>query len=1037
MATELTNKIHTPKELEDIQSAILKSTDSQTPCIVIPSGTCCQARGSIEVKEAIQRALERHHLSNKVSLRITGCGGFCQSEPNIVIYPNEIYYQKLSPDDAEEVVFKTILEGKIIERLLFKDPNTGERFIHLKEIPFFQKQLRLLLDNNLLVDPTNINDYLAVDGYHALSKVLQEKTPEEVIDEIKHSGLRGRGGAGFLTGEKWELCRKAKGDKKYVICNADEGDPGAYMDRSLLEGNPHSIIEGMIIGGYAIGASEGIIYVRDEYPLAVENCGLAIKMSREYGFLGNDILGSGFSFDIKISMGAGAFVCGEETALIASIEGKRGIPVQRPPFPAQKGLWGKPTNINNVETWANVPIIIAKGANWYSKIGTEKSKGTKIFSLVGKINNTGLVEVPLGITLREIIYDIGGGIPNGRKLKAVQTGGPSGGCIPASLIDLPIDYESLKKAGSIMGSGGMIVMDENTCMVDIARYYISFLNDESCGKCLSCREGTRKMLEILTDISEGEGKDSDIELLKELALTIKDVSLCGLGQTAGNPVLASICYFQEEFKEHIKKHYCQAGVCKALVKSTCQNACPAGIDVPRYIRLIREGKFGKAVAVIREKIPFPAVLGYVCLHFCEAKCRRGEIDEPLAIKMLKRFAADHDTGFWKQYLKILPSSGKRVGVVGSGPAGLTVAYYLAKQGHKVTVFEAAPVVGGMMRLGIPEFRLPRKVLDREIEEIKAVGVEIKVNKRIESLDELFKQGYDAVFIGIGAYRSKNMEIEGENNNSAVINGIDFLKDVNLGFKTNICNKVLVIGGGNAAIDASRSALRLGAKEVVITYRRTQGAMPASTEEIKEALEEGVKINFLVTPTRIINLNGKLKVEFVRMELGSTDTSGRRQPIPIKGSEFFGEYDLIVKNIGDLPDVPENFGLMLKKNGEILVDSDTLATSREGVYAGGDVVTGPASVIEAIAAGRQAAISIDKYLGGMGDIDEKLAPPENITPFSIEEGEKNRPPMKMLELDKRKGGFLVELGFDKEEAIEEAGRCLRCDLEDYETIRKNK
>jgi len=1023
------DRIRTSKDLEDLRAKIIKGRSSKIPCIVIPSGTCCQARGSSDVIESFKKEGEKHSLWDKIALRITGCGGFCQSEPNLIIYPEDIYYQKVSPEDAEEVILETVLGGRVIERLLYADPNTGERFTHLSEIPFFKKQKRLLLANNLQVDPTSINDYLAANGYSALSKVLQEKTPNEVVNDIKQSGLRGRGGAGFSTGTKWELCRKAMGDVKYVICNADEGDPGAYMDRSLLEGNPHSVIEGMIIGGYAIGASEGFIYARNEYPLAVKHCEMAIEKAREYGFLGNDILGSGFSFDIKISMGAGAFVCGEETALIASIQGERGIPRQRPPFPAERGLWDKPTNINNVETWANVPMIMSKGADWYSKIGTKKGKGTKIFSLVGKINNTGLVEVQLGTTLREIVYNIGGGIPNNKRFKAVQTGGPSGGCIPASLLDLPVDYESLAKAGSIMGSGGMIVMDENTCMIDIARYYTAFLNDESCGKCLPCRKGTQRMLEILTDISEGKGKEGDLELLEELAFVIKDTSLCGLGQTAPNPVLASIRYFREEYEEHIKKHYCRAGVCKALVKSPCQNACPARIDVPRYIRLIDEGKLGEAVAVIREKVPFPAVLGCVCLHFCEAKCRRGEIDEPLAIRVLKRFAAEHDTGLWKQNSKVLPSSGKKVAVVGSGPAGLTTAYYLAKLGHKITVFEALPVTGGMMRLGIPEYRLPREVLNREIDEIKAVGVEIRTNSKVESLDELFEQSYSAIFISVGAHQGIDMGIEGEAT-AGILDGVDFLRDVNLGMKGNIGNKVLVVGGGNTAIDASRTALRLGAKEATIAYRRTRAEMPASAEEISEALKEGVKIVYLVAPVKIINLNGKLKVEFIRMELGGVDESGRRRPIPVKGSEFVGEYDTIIKAIGERPEVPDGYVLSVGRGGGIAVDSDTLATSREGVYAGGDAVTGPASVIEAIAAGRQAAISIDRYLGGRGDIDEQLAPPEEVTPFTIEEGERRRPPMDMLPLDKRKGFAQVELGFDAAKATEEAKRCLRCDLEEH-------
>lgn len=564
LAESPVKKIQNIKDLDSLRAKVIQSRSSEVPCIVIPSGTCSQARGSTDIIEAFQKEIDRHSLEDKVGLKITGCGGFCQTEPNIVLYPSEIYYQKLSPEDVEEVIFETVLEGKIIDRLLYADPITGKNFLHLNEIPFFKKQKRLLLANNLRVNPTSIEDYLAVGGYGALAKALQEKTADGVIDEMKRSGLRGRGGAGFLTGAKWEFCRKVKSDVKYVICNADEGDPGAYMDRSLLEGNPHSVIEGMLIGAYAIGACEGFIYVRNEYPLAVKHCEMAIEKARGYGFLGNDILGSGFSFDINIAIGAGAFVCGEETALIASIQGERGTPRQRPPFPAQRGLRGMPTNINNVETWANVPLIISGGADWYSEIGTEKSKGTKIFSLVGKINNTGLVEVPLGTTLREIIYDIGGGIPQGKKFKAVQTGGPSGGCIPASLLDLPIDYESLKKVGSIMGSGGMIVMDEDSCMIDIARYYTSFLNDESCGKCLPCREGTQRMGEILTVISEGKGEEGDIELLEELAAVIKDTSLCGLGQTAPNPVLSTIRYFRNEYEAHINEKRCPAGLCKEL-----------------------------------------------------------------------------------------------------------------------------------------------------------------------------------------------------------------------------------------------------------------------------------------------------------------------------------------------------------------------------------------------------------------------------------------------------------------------------------------
>ena len=577
------NKLKTSADLKNIIQA--RSKKSNKPCIVLATGTCGIARGADKVAIALKKELKQHDLKSKVDLKITGCHGFCEIEPYLTILPEEIFYVKVQPDDVKEIIAETVIRKKIIERLLYTDPDTNKKIIKEKDVPFYKKQTRNILSNNALIDPQSIEDYFGIDGYSSLLKVLSSMTPGEVIDEVKQSGIRGRGGAGFPTGFKWEFCRKAKGDKKYIICNADEGDPGAYMDRGLLEGNPHSIIEGMIIGAYAIGANQGFVYIRDEYPIAVKTIDNAIKQARQYGLLGKDILGSNFDFDITIVRGAGAFVCGEETALIASIEGKKGEPRQRPPFPAQKGLWRKPTNINNVETWANIPLIISKSAKWFAKIGTEKSKGTKIFSLVGKINNTGLVEVPMGISLKELIYEIGGGILSGKSFKAVQTGGPSGGCIPKTLLDTPIDYERLKEAGSIMGSGGMVVMDEDTCMVNVARYFLEFLQDESCGKCLSCREGIKRMTEIVTNITKGQGLDGDLELLEELAVVVKDTSMCGLGQTAANPVLSTLRYFREEYEEHIKNKKCPAGVCTALIQysiisekcvgcEACKKVCP-------------------------------------------------------------------------------------------------------------------------------------------------------------------------------------------------------------------------------------------------------------------------------------------------------------------------------------------------------------------------------------------------------------------------------------------------------------------------------
>ena len=552
-------------ELEKIREEISESRKKRKTCITVCGGTGCHAYGCLKVAQAFKDEIKNQGLQDSVDVRTTGCHGFCERGPIVVIQPKGVFYQRIKLEDIKEVIAETIVGKKIIGRLLYVDPRTQEKIVREKNVPFYKKQKRIIFGNNGFIDPTDIRDYIALDGYRALTKILFDMTSEEVIEEIIASGLRGRGGAGFLTGKKWEICHDVNSDVKYVICNADEGDPGAYMDRSLLEGNPHSVIEGMIIGAYAIGASEGYIYVRMEYPLAVKNVTLAITEAKKLGLLGESILGSEFGFDIHVFRGAGAFVSGEETSLMASIEGKRAFPKQRPPFPAQEGLWGKPTNINNVETWANVPLIINKGAEWYSKIGTRGSKGTKIFSLVGKINNTGLVEVPMGMTLKEIIYDIGGGVKDNKKFKAVQTGGPSGGCIPAEMLNLPIDFETLTKAGSMMGSGGMIVMDEDTCMVDVARYFLDFTQQESCGKCVPCRIGTKQLVDILTRITQGNGEEGDIEKLEDLAKTVKEGSLCQLGGTAPNPVLTTIRNFKDEYEAHIRDKSCPALVCKELI----------------------------------------------------------------------------------------------------------------------------------------------------------------------------------------------------------------------------------------------------------------------------------------------------------------------------------------------------------------------------------------------------------------------------------------------------------------------------------------
>ncbi len=569
------HKIKSPQELEDLRKSIIERRDPNKPCIAICSGTGCLAYGCLDLIAAFRKEVKSRKLEAEVDIRATGCPGFCEKGALLTIYPQGIFYQRVKIEDVPEIISQTILKGEIIDRLLYVDPNTGEKFIYEENLPFYKKQQRLLLSSNNRIDPTSIDDYLAIGGYAALSKVLCEKSPQQIIDEVKQSGLRGRGGGGFPTGVKWESCRRAKGDTRYIVCNCDEGDPGAYMDRSLMEGNPHSVLEGMIIGAYAIGSSRGYVYIRNEYPLAVKNVTIAIKQAEEYGLLGENILGTGFNFRVTVNRGGGAFVCGESTALMASLEGKVGEPRAKYIHTVEKGLYNQPSCLNNVETWANVPLIILKGADWYNKIGTARSKGTKIFSLVGKVNNTGLVEVPMGMTLREIIYDVGGGIRGGKRFKAVQTGGPSGGFIPESLIDLPVDYDELTRVGSMMGSGAMIVTDEDTCMIDMAKYFLNFLEEESCGKCLPCREGIKRMREILTSISEGKGKEEDIDLLERLSATLIDTSLCGLGGTAPNPILTTLRYFRDEYEAHIKERRCPARVCKELISYfILQDKCP-------------------------------------------------------------------------------------------------------------------------------------------------------------------------------------------------------------------------------------------------------------------------------------------------------------------------------------------------------------------------------------------------------------------------------------------------------------------------------
>ena len=1030
------------EQLNELREKLAGAVKVDMTYVSICAGTGCHACGCRPVANQFKKLFAERGLEEKYQLKTTGCHGFCERGPVVVIKPQGIFYQQMKPEDVEEVIEKTLEKGEVVHRLLYRHPQTGEEIVREEDVPFYKYQQRIVFADNGRLDPHDIEDYIRLGGYQALTKALFEMTPEGVIDAVKQSGLRGRGGAGFPTGLKWEFCRKSPGNDKFIVCNADEGDPGAYMDRSVLEGNPHSVIEGMIIGGYATGANEAYVYVRDEYPLAVENLTFAIGEAKKRGLLGHNILGSDHTFNVKISRGGGAFVCGEETALIASLEGRVGEPRPRPPYPAVSGLWNKPTNVNNVETWANVPHIIRKGPDWFASIGTKNSKGTKIFSLVGKINNTGLVEVPMGFKLSDIIYNIGGGIPKGKKFKAVQTGGPSGGCIPAKMINLTIDYEELAKVDSIMGSGGLIVMDESTCMVDLARYFLEFLKEESCGKCVPCREGIDRSLEVLNRICAGEGTPEDIPLLEELATTIQDFSLCGLGQTAPNPLLSTIRHFRNEYEEHIKQKRCNAAVCNSIISSPCQHTCPIDTKAPVYIAQIAHGDFEAAWKTISMDNPLPGICGRVCHHPCERKCRAGDGGDAISIRGLKRFVTDY-----ARQKQLTPAGGnghpkraERIAIVGAGPAGLACGQRLALKGFGVTVFESLPVPGGMLVAGIPQYRLPRGVVEQEVEMIRALGVKIQCNKKLGkdfTIDDLTKQGYKAVFLATGAHRSMPLGVVGEDA-EGVMKSMEFLTDVNVNGRKAIGKRVAVVGGGNSAVDAARVAWRLpGCEKVTIIYRRTRAEMPAFREEVDAAIEEGIEIHFLANPVKVHIDQGQIKaIDCIQMKLGDFDSSGRRRPVPLEGSEFRIDVDTLITAIGERPDtsyIEENAGPALTDWDSIKVNGETMETSIPGVFAGGDAVTGPNTVIDAISAGQRAAESIERWVDGAPlertyEVTKPYMHVDAVTVPDEEMMDSHRMHAEEVPVSERAGSFgEIVPPLTEDEAMKEARRCLRCDL----------
>lgn len=1068
-------RLRSVDKLMEVREGLVAQSDPALPTIVISAGTCGQASGANALIRVAKKELLQRKLTKNIALRVTGCHGFCAMEPSILVEPGRTFYPRISPDDVATII-DAISNGEIVTDLLFTDPESGMRIEKQDDIPFFTKQVRTIMGQNEKIDPIRIQDYIRNDGYLGLEKVLSRKDPGSVLEEVSASGLRGRGGAGFSTGQKWNMFASQKnGSAKYLICNADEGDPGAYMDRSILEGNPHSIIEGMIIGAYGTGATEGIIYIRTEYPLAIKHLKNALNQARELGLLGKDILGTGFSFDIEIVKGAGAFVCGEETALIRSIEGNMGEPRQRPPFPVVKGLYGKPTMINNAETWANIPLIMTGGGAAFAEVGTQGNCGTKIFSLVGKIMNTGLVEVPMGMTLREVVRNIGGGPTGKRQIKAVQTGGPSGGCIPVANFDLPIEYETLKNAGSIMGSGGMIVMDDSTCMVDVAKYFMGFLKDESCGKCFTCRKGTQRMYEILEDITLGRGVPEHLVLLEELAETVKDTTMCGLGQSASNPVLSTLRYFREEYERHINDKRCDAFVCKELTGAPCQAACPVDTEAWRYVALIEKGDYEEAYRVIRSANPFPAVSARVCDRKCENRCSLGVSGgEAIAIRSLKRFVVDRvDPSAYRPVAA--KENGTEIAVIGAGPAGITAAHCLSLLGYRVTIFESENEPGGMLTCSLPAYRLPRNVVDKEIQTLLNENIKTEYGCTLGkdlTLQDLMEERFKAVFLAMGAHESWRLDLENEDVDG-IFPSMEFLKAFNMEGRELARGHVGVIGGGNSAVDAARVALRQkDVTGVSLFYRRTREEMPAYEEEVEAALEEGVSIQTLispvkirvrqeeietaikegveletlVSPVKIFSKEGRLVgIECIKNRLGEVDATGRRKPVPVPGSEFKVQLDTLIVAIGEKPksEFLSSMGLDLDGGGRIKADSVTFATNLKGVFAGGDLVTGPNTVIDAISAGKKAAENIDRYLRNQ----QLVVPPEPKLPTvfiepsvaaddGAEAAVRAVPPV--LAPPERVKNFLeVEMSLTEEQARKEARRCLRCDLVFTKELSPNK
>lgn len=1009
---------------------------SDVPVFFVGAATCGRAAGAGEVLKTLRDEIDKNSI--KAQVIEVGCLGPCYLEPLVIVHKPgapRICYGNVGPQQIRDILHKHALGDDPCAQwaLGVMDDAAANGIPKLSDHEVMRHQVRRIFRNCGIIDPENLNHYLARDGYRGFLQAL-EIGPEKTLEAVKASELRGRGGAGFPTFKKWEFCRNSPGEKRFLICNCSEGDPGSFMNRTLIEGDPHALLEGMLIAGYAMNATAGYIYVGVEYETVLKRLKHALVQMREAGLLGENIADSGFSFDITIKRGAGAYVCGEETALIAAVESRRGMPRPRPPFPAASGLWGYPTNIQNVETLGNLPMILRNGAAWYTECGTDNNKGTRSFAMAGSVKRPGLVEVPLGMSLLDIIYKVGGGAPMGRTVKAVQTGGPSGGCLPASMFELPVEYEALAQAGSIMGSGGMIVLDERTCIVDLVRYFLTFTQNESCGKCPPCRVGTRAMLSLVTKIAEGQADMSDLETLESIARTVKNGSLCGLGQTAANPVLCTLQYFREEYITHIVEKRCPAGVCEALMRTPCMCGCPAGVYVPGFVSLAGEKRFAEAAHLHRQRNPFATVCGFVCSHPCENRCQRSTVDAPVSIQEVSRYIVAHENTVAQPEIKANPANAARkVAIIGAGPAGLTAAYFLARLGYRPEVFDAADTPGGMLTQTIPGFRLPREAVEREIDMICGLGVELKMNTRLGSdiaLSSLRAEGYEGIILSSGSSSSKSLNIPGEDA-AGIINAGAYLAAFNKGGEVPAGKKVVVVGGNNAALDAARAAVRQGAAEVSVLYRRTRREMTAYEDGIDQAEQEGVRLVTLAGPVAIKAVDGHVAgVTCVRMELGGYDLSGRPAPEAVENSRFDLEADLVIIAIGrnsNIADCCDEKGLDTDATGFICVNPHTQQSSVPWIFACGEAA-GRGEAIDAIASGERAAVALDRYLTGENHAFWRVQPLVD-TKFDISAEPEPTPRLVVdrARIEKRKDSFDDAFSaYTEEDAVGQARRCLRCD-----------